>query len=165
MTSIVSNILSFLPPFFFFFSFSFLRPCLVPRIISIAYPSARFCWLGPSFHHLECKCKCRRRCKAKARQDKANLASFFLPSSFFAGYLHATGWFPSSGGHGMGGCTALFYPPPPLSPGAPSRVWNVQVKTKVPDRYQTSRGVNNFQNPHPGDPTIPKLDRSRLDSL
>lgn len=55
--------------------------------------------------------------------------------------------------------------PAPLSPGAPSRVWNVEVKTKVPDRYQTSRGARQHPKPpSPGDPTISKLDRSRLDS-
>lgn len=40
----------------------------------------------------------------------------------------------------------------PLSPGAPSRVWNVEVKTKVPDRYQTSRGGGVSHSVHPKNP-------------
>lgn len=44
-----------------------------------------------------------------------------------------------------------------LSPGAPSRVWNVQVKTKVPDWYQTSRGGNTILHPHPRRPDNPKV--------
>lgn len=59
----------------------------------------------------------------------------------------------------------------PLSPGALSRVWNVEVKTKVPDRVSNRQGGLGWAGkqhpkpPSPGDPTIPKLDRSRLDSL
>lgn len=65
-----------------------------------------------------------------ARQGKAS----FLP--FSAGDPRATGWSPVA-----------------------SRVWNVQVKTKVPDcRYQTGRGgvAINFQTPIPGEPDNPK---------
>lgn len=47
--------------------------------------------------------------------------------------------------------------PSHLSPGAHSRVWNVQVKTKVPDWYQTSRGGNNILHPHPRRPDNPKV--------
>lgn len=45
----------------------------------------------------------------------------------------------------------------PLSPGAPPRVWNVEVKTKVPDRYQTSRGGTISQTPILRQPDNPKV--------
>lgn len=52
----------------------------------------------------------------------------------------------------------------PLSPGALSRVWNVEVKTKVPDRYQTSRGGwAGKQHPKPPIPRRP--DNSKVGSV
>ena len=80
-------------------------------------------------------------------QCKANLASL-LP---FAGYFDATRWPLVIRCAWAGfGCTAYFIPPlPPLSPGAPPRVWNVEDKTKVPDRYQAKQGGE----PHPKTPS------------
>lgn len=63
MTSIVSNILSFLPPFSFFLFLFFVRVWF-PGSSRLHIRLLGSVGSGPLFHHLECKCKCRRRCKA-----------------------------------------------------------------------------------------------------
>lgn len=76
----------------------------------------------------------------------------FLPSSFVAGYppMRTTGWSPVVRRAWVGcldGCTAYLVPHLSFPRTPPSRVWNVQVKTKVPDRYQTSRGGGRLPKP------------------
>lgn len=125
-----------------FFSFLFLAlPWrLVPRIPSIAYPSARFLLAGALVHHLGRHMQTQLQCKAQPR---------FLPSFCWV-FLIRPGEPRRPVRMGWGGGGTAFSLRPPLSPGARSRVWNVEVKTKVPDRnLKQAGGGNNIPEPHP----------------
>lgn len=146
MTSIVSNIL--LSPFFpfllLFLPFS-LSPCasLVPRIQSMHIRLLGFSsWLSnprrPPGMHMH----------AQTANARPNLAPFLTFAGCFDAHqvnpVDRCAW--GRGSYSLSSATC------PLSPGAPSRVWNVEVKTKVPDRYQTSRGGGVSHSVHPKNP-------------
>lgn len=158
MTSIVSNTLSFfsLSPFFSFLLLA-LPWRLVPRIPSIAYPSARFLLAGALVHHLGRHMQTQLQCKAQPR---------FLPSFCWV-FLMRPGEPRRPVRMGWGGCTAFSLQPRPF-PRAPVQgcgTWKSKQKSQIGISNRQGGG-DNTPDPHPqATRQSPKLDRSRLDSL
>lgn len=151
MTSIVSNIL-----FSFFISFSPSTPC--PPDPFDAYPCARFCWLGPLVDHMEWTANADADADADAMQGQPRL----LPLSCWV-FLMPTRWPPPSAAHELG---YLIIDPLPSFPGRPFKGVERGSQNKSPRLVSNKQGEGTTSSTRiPGDPTIPKLDRSRLDSL